>query len=158
MNSAFAGAFGVLMVVTAGGTGGPVVLATLGLAAVAVAVSLLDPRAATVAVLLSIIALALSDPAPLFAAASGLSAATYLVTRHTIGSGTAMLTVPTVAGLLGFTAVGLAATAVALPVNWIPLLAPVLMAAVLIVAAIPLLADERTGTLADPTVETEPQG
>ena len=158
MNSAFAAAFGLLMVVTAGGTGGPVVLAALGLAVVAVAVSLVDPRAATVAVLLSIIALALSDPAPLFAAASGLSAATYLVTRHAIGSGTPMLTVPTVAGLLGFTAVGLAATAVALPVNWIPLLAPVLMAAVLIVVAIPLLADERTGTLAGPTVEHEPQG
>ena len=158
MNSAFSAAFGLLMVVTAGGTGGPVVLAALGLAVVAVAVSLIDRRAATAAVLVSIVALALSEPAPLFAAVSGLSAATYLVTRHAIGSAAVTLTVPTVAGMLGFTAVGLAATAVALPVNWIPLLAPALMAAVLVVVAFPLLADERTGVLAGPTVEPEPQG
>lgn len=136
--------FGVLMVLTAGATGGPVVLAVLGLALVAIAAGLADRRAATVAVLLSIAALALSDPSPLFAAASGLSAAGYLVTRY----GT--LTIPTVAGLIGFTAAGVAATAVALPVSWIPLLAPAMIAAVLIVAALPLLGDERTGDIPAP--------
>lgn len=150
MTSAFSAAFGLLMVVTAGGTGGPVVLAALVPALVAVAASLVDRRAAPVAVLLSIIALAISDPAPLFAAVSGLSAATYLVTRHATGSGTATLTLPMVAGMLGFTAVGLAATAIALPVDWIPLLAPALVAAVLIVVAFPLLADEHTGDLPGP--------
>jgi hypothetical protein len=158
MNAAFSAAFGLLMVVTAGGAGGPVALAALGLAVVAVVASLVDRRAAAVAVVLSITALALSDPAPLFAAVSGLSAATYLVTRHTIGTGVATLTIPTVAGLLGFTAAGLVATAVALPVNWIPLLAPAVMAAIVIVVAFPLLADERTGAVAGPTVEPEPPG
>lgn len=156
--AAFAPAFGLLMVVTAGATGGPVVLAVLGLALVAVAVSLFDPRAAMAAVLLSILALALSDPAPVFAAVSGMSAAAYLLTRYAAVSGAVTLTVPAVAGLIGFTVGGLAATAVAVPVDWIPLLAPAIIAAVLIVVAVPLLADERTGALPDPTADPRPPG
>lgn len=145
--------FGILMVLTAGASGGPVVLAVLGVALVAVAVSLADRRAATVAVLLSIAGLALSDPSPLFAAVSGLSAAVYLVSRHN-----AALTMPTVAGLMGFTAIGVVATAVALPVSWIPLLAPAVIAGVLIVAALPLLADDRTGDLRAPWSDGQQSG
>ena len=111
MNPLFGPAFGLLMVVSAGATGGPVVLAVLGLAVIAVGVGLADSRAATAAVLLSITALALSDPSPLFAAVSGMSAAAYLVNRHGAASGAVTMTVPTVAGLIGFTAAGLAATA-----------------------------------------------
>ncbi|MFN8073476.1 MAG: hypothetical protein U0R66_16955 [Mycobacterium sp.] len=144
--------FGALMVLTAGATGGPVVLAVLGLALVAVAAGLADRRAATGAVLLTVVALALSDPSPLFAAVSGLSAAAYLVTRH----GT--LTIPTVAGLIGFTAAGVVATAVALPVSWIPLLAPAVIAGVLIVAALPLLGDERTGDIRAPWSDRRESG
>jgi ABC-type enterobactin transport system permease subunit len=62
------------------------------------------------------------------------------------------------AGLIGFTIAGLAATAVALPVNWIPLLAPAIVAAVLIVAAWPLLADDRTGTIPAPTADEATAG
>lgn len=137
--------FGILMVLTAGATGGPLVLGILGLALAAVAVSLADRRAAAVAVLLTITGLALSDPSPSFAAVSGMSAAVYLITRHN-----AALTMPTVAGLVGFTLAGVAATAVALPVSWIPLLAPAIIAGVLIVAALPLLGDDRTGELRAP--------
>ena len=150
MNPLFGPAFGLLMVVTAGATGGPVVLAVLGLAVIAVGVSLADRRAATVAVLLNIVALALSDPSPLFAAVSGMSAAAYLVVRHSAGGGAVTMTIPMVAGLLGFTAAGLAATAVAVPVSWIPLLAPAIIAAVLIVVAWPLLGDDRTGDIPGP--------
>ena len=159
MNPAvFGPACGLLMVGTAGATGGPVVLAVLGLAVAAVAVGVLDRRAAMAAVLLSITALALSEPDPVFAAVSGMSAATYLLARHAVGSDAVMLTVPTVAGLIGFTLAGLAATAVALPVNWIPLLAPVIVAAVLIVVALPLLADEHTGAIRGPTDDHQPPG
>lgn len=149
MNPLFGPAFGLLMVVTAATTGGPFVLGVLGLAVVAVGVSLADRRAATAAVLLSVVALALSDPSPLFAAVSGMSAAAYLVTRHCAG-GAVTMTVPMVAGLLGFTAAGLGATAVAVPVSWIPLLAPPIITAVLIVVALPLLGDDRTGDLPGP--------
>ena len=159
MNPAVVGpVFGLLMVVTAGATGGPVALAVLGLALAAVAVGVLDRRAAMAAVLLSVAALALSEPDPLFAAVSGMSAATYLLARHAVGSDAVMLTVPTVSGLIGFTLAGLAATAVALPVNWIPLLAPVIVAAVLIVVALPLLADEHTGAIRGPTDDHQPPG
>lgn len=145
--------FGILMVLTAGTSGGRVVLAILGVALIAIAAGLADRRAATAAVLLSIVALALSDPSPLFAAASGLSAAVYLATRHA-----AALTVPTVAWLIGFTVAGVAATAVALPVSWIPLLAPAIIAGVLIVAALPLLADDRTGDLRAPWSDRQQSG
>jgi hypothetical protein len=138
-------AFGVLMVVTAAGSAGS-----------AVAVGVVDRRAAPAAVLLTITALALSDPGPLFAAVSGMAAAVYLLTRHAAATGAITLTAPTVAGLLGFTAVGLVGTAVALPVNWTPLLTPVIMAAVLVVAALPLLADDRTGAVLNPGAEGEP--
>lgn len=158
MTRLFGPAFGLLMVVSAGATSGPFALAVLGAALVAVAVSLLDRRAATAAVLLSVAALALSDPAPVFAAVSGMSAAAHLVTTHTWNGGAAGITVPTMAGLIGFTIAGLAATAVALPVNWIPLLAPAIVAAVLIVAAWPLLADDRTGTIPAPTADEATAG
>lgn len=150
MTRFFGPAFGMLMVVTAGATGGPVVLGVLGVALVAVAVSMVDTRAATAAVLLSIVGLAVSDPSPVFAAVSGMSAAVYLVITHGHRSGAAGITVPTVAGLIGFTIAGLAAIAIALPLDWIPLLAPAIVAAVLIVAAHPLLADDRTGSLRAP--------
>ena len=153
MNPLFGPAFGLLMIVSAGATGGPVVLAVLGLAVIAVGVGLADGRAATAAVLLSITALALSDPSPLFAAVSGTSAAAYLVTRHGASNGAVTLTVPTVAGLIGFSAAGLAATAGALPVYGIPLLAPVVIVAVLIVVALPLLGDDQTGEIPGPAAE-----
>ena len=156
MNPLIAPAFGLLMVVTAGATGGPVVLAVLGLAVIAVGVGLADSRAAAAAVLLSIIALALADPSPLFTAVSGMSAAAYLATRH--GGGAVTMTVPTVAGLIGFTAAGLAATALALPVDWIPLLAPLIIAAILVVVARPLLGDDRTGEIPGPASNPAPPG
>jgi hypothetical protein len=138
-------AFGIVMVLTAGLEGGPVVLAVLAAALAAVVAGLFDRRAAVLAVLLAIVALAIGGPTPVFAAVSGLSAAAYLLTGFAEDSGANTLTVPTVVGLIGFTLAGLAATAITTKVTWVPLLAPVVMTAVLIVVAIPLLRGGRTG-------------
>jgi hypothetical protein len=52
-------------------------------------------------------------------ATSGLCAAAYLVLRHT-----ATVTSPTVLGVVGFTAAGLAAASLPFQLPWVPLLAP----------------------------------
>ena len=137
------GAFGVVMVLAAGLDGGPVVLAVLAAALAAVAAGLVDRRAAVGAVLLTLLGLAIGAPTPLYTAVSGLAAATFLVTRYGDATGATTLTVPTVVGLLGFTLVGLAATAITTRITWVPLLAPVVMTAVLVVVAIPLLGGSR---------------
>ncbi len=149
MSRALSAAFGAVMVLTAGIGGGPVVLAILAAAGAAVAAGLFDRRAALVAVLATVVALAVGTPTPLFAAVSGLAAATYLLTGYADRTGAVTLTVPTVAGLVGFTLAGLAATAVTTAVTWAPLLAPAVMAAVLIVVVIPLLAGDRAGPAGD---------
>jgi len=132
-------AFGIVMVLTAGLDASRWVLAVLAAALAAVAAGLVDRRAAVAAVLLTIAGLAVGAPAPVFAAVSGLAAASYLLTGYAADSGAHTLTVPTVVGLLGFTAAGLAATSITTSITWVPLLAPVVMSAVLIVVAIPLL-------------------
>lgn len=142
MNRGLAAAFGAVMVLTAGVDGGPVALALLALALAGVMAGLADRRVVPVPVILSIAALALGDPSPFFAAVSGLAAATYLLTACSERVST--LTVPAVAGMVGFTLVGLAATAIRTDVAWMPLVAPAVMAGVLTVAAMPLLADDRS--------------
>ena len=131
-------AFGVLMVVAAAWPAGTAGLVTLGVAAVAVLAGLFVRWAATVAVLLTLAGGALTDPPVLFAAVSGLSAAAYLVIRHAAGGQAVTMTMPSVAGLLGFTLAALAAVAVPLRLDWAPLLAPVVIVAILAVAAMPL--------------------
>lgn len=137
-------AFGAVMVLTAGLDGPPVVLAVLAAALAAVVAGLFDRRAAVAAVLLTVVALALGAPTPLFTAVSGLAAATSLLTGYADVTGANTLTVPTVAALLGFTLAGLAATVVTTNLTWVPLLAPAVMTAVLVVVAIPLLGGNRT--------------
>ena len=145
-------AFGILMVVTAVRPAGAIGLALLGLSTAALLAGLLLRQAAAVAVLVSIAAMALADPTPLFAAVSGLSAAAYLVLRYAAsdgepGSDAVTLTVPTVAGLVGFTMAALAASLVGLQMAWVRLLAPLIAMAILVVVVLPLWADERTGVL-----------
>lgn len=146
---ALSAAFGVVMVLTAGLDGGPVVLAILAAALAAVAAGLFDRRAGVLAVLLTVAGLALGAPSPLFAAVSGLAATAYLLTGYADRTGANTLTVPTVVGLLGFTLAGLAATAITAKVTWVPLLAPIVMTAVLILVAIPLVGSARTGPARD---------
>ena len=149
----FSSVFGILMVLTAARPTGPIGVAALGLSAVSLMLSLFVRRAAMVAVLLCIGAMAIAEPSPFFAAVSGLSAAAYLVLRYAEDSEAAAFTVPTVLGMLGFTAAGVAATAVSLQVKWVPLLAPTVVVAVLILVAMPLWGDEHTGALSTPTAE-----
>ena len=156
MNRWLSAAFGAVMVLTAAVDGGPVVLAILATAVVAVAAGLFDRRAAVIAVLLTAGALALGAPTPLFAAVSGMAATAYLLTGYADGTGAVTLTVPSVAGLIGFTLAGLAATAVSSSVPWMPLLAPAVMTAVLIVVTIPLLAGERG--MPGPAGDDDPAG
>lgn len=148
----FSTALGVLMVAAAAGPAGPLGLAAVGLAGAAVLAGLFVRPAAVVAVLLAIAAMALGDPEPLLAAVSGLSATGYLLTRYADDAVT--LTVPTVLGMVGFTVAGALASAVSLQVTWAPLVAPAVLAAILILVAAPLVAELFTG----PTADRDPPG
>lgn len=107
---------GLLMAAIAGGGAH----ATAAAAAIAVAAGVLFRPAATLAVLLSVAALALGGATPAAAAGCGLAGAGYLVVRHTN-----TVTAPTIVAAVGFTFVGLLATAVGLQLPWLPVLAPV---------------------------------
>lgn len=136
--SFFSGAAGALMVAAAARPVGPWALVALALAAGAVLAGVFVRQAAPAAVLLTVVGIALGDPGPLFAAVSGLSAAAYLVTRYAGDAVT--LTTPTLLGMLGFTAAGVAATTVPVQLTWVPLMAPLIMAGILIVVVAPLVA------------------
>lgn len=119
---AFATGFGLLMVgLAADGWRGPAVAALI-----AVAVGTVFRRAATVAVLLTVITVMLTDPPLIFVGLSGLSAAAYLVCRHGGGAAAAVVLYswPSAAGAVGFTFAGLVATAFPLQLPWLPLVAP----------------------------------
>jgi hypothetical protein len=139
----FSTAFGVLMVAAGVRPIGP-----WGLAAMALAVAALFFRPASIlAVLLTVAGMALGAPIPVLAAVSGLSAAAYLVSRYAERAVT--LTVPTVLGMLGFTAAGVLATSVGLQLTWAPLVAPAIMAGILIVVVAPLFAERLIGPTPD---------
>ncbi|MBU3750627.1 MAG: hypothetical protein FGM52_09265 [Mycobacterium sp.] len=131
--------FGVLMVAAGVRPVAPWGLAAAALAGVAVLAGLFFRPASVVAVLVTVAGMALGDQIPVLAAVSGLSAAAYLLTRY--GADAVTLTVPTALGMLGFTAAGVAATAIGFELTWAPLVAPAIMAAILIVVAAPLFAE-----------------
>lgn len=144
----FATAFGVLMVAAGVAPTAPWGLAAGALALTALLAGLFFRPASIVAVLLTIAGVAIGDPAPLLAAVSGLSAAAYLVSRYADGAVT--LTVPTVLGMLGFTAAGVVAAVVPVQLTWVPLIAPAIMVGILIVVVAPLFAEVLPGPAADP--------
>lgn len=134
-------ACGLLMVGAVGtGSHGPTLIAATS-AMVAVVVGTLFRPVATFAVLLTVVVIALSDPAATLAAVSGLSAALYLVLRHAAGSGVGLdgVSGATLVGAAGFTFAGLAATAFPLQLPWLPLLAPLAAFAVYLLATRPFL-------------------
>lgn len=143
----FSTAFGVLMVAAGVTPTAPWGLAAAALALIALLAGLFFRPAAMLAVLLTIAGMALGDPAPVLAAVSGLSAATYLVSRFADSAVT--LTVPMAFGMLGFTAAGVVATAVPLQLTWAPLVAPAILAGLLIVVVAPLFADALPGPATD---------
>lgn len=134
-------ACGFLMVEAVGiGSHGAVLVAAVS-ALVAVVAGILFRQVATLAVLLTIVVITLSDPAAILAAVSGLSAAIYLVLRHAGGSGAGLdgVSGPTLVGAVGFAFAGVVATAFPLQLPWLPLLAPLAAFAVYLLATRPFL-------------------
>ncbi|GAB7141621.1 hypothetical protein [Mycobacterium riyadhense] len=138
---AVAPVFGLLMVGSAAvGSHGPAIIAAVA-AVIAVAVGTVVRAAATLAVLLSVSAIALSDRPHVLAALSGLCAAAYLVCRHGAGAtaGLVMGSSPTIIAAAGFTFVGLVATSFPLQLPWLPLVAPLAVLAIYVLATRPYL-------------------
>jgi hypothetical protein len=133
-------AFGLLMV--AAGTvqsDGPalVVAAAAGLAVV---VGLASPMAASLAVVATAAALALSEPAPVVAAIAGLAATAFLVLRHASSADTGMaLTAPTVLGALGLSAAAVLGASIPFALPWVPLVAPLAVVAIYVTVVAPLV-------------------
>jgi hypothetical protein len=133
--------FGLLMVgLAAVGARGPEFVAAAA-ALIAVAVGVVFRPAATLAVLLSVATIVVSDPSLVFAAWSGLCAAAYLICRHAVGTppGAVMWSWPTVIGAVGFTSAGLVATSFPLQLPWLPLAAPLAVLAMYVLATRPFL-------------------
>ncbi|HXO47737.1 MAG TPA: hypothetical protein VN897_10720 [Mycobacterium sp.] len=137
-------ACGLLMVAVVGiGSHGPTLTAAAS-AVFAVTAAVLFRPIATLAVLLTVLVVALSGPPVTLAAVSGLSAAVYLVLRHAAGSSVGLDSVSgaTMVSAVGFALVGLVATAFPLRLPWLPLLAPLAVFAVYLLATRPFLHDE----------------
>ncbi|BBY11564.1 hypothetical protein [Mycobacterium marseillense] len=139
---AFATGFGLLMVgLAAGGSHGFAVAAWVA-ALVAVAVGTVLRPAATVAVLLAVVTVMLSDPPLVFVALSGLCGAAYLVCRHAAGVAAPVVlsSWPTAVAAVGFAFAGLVATSFPLQLPWLPLAAPLGALVIYLLAIRPFLA------------------
>jgi hypothetical protein len=137
-------ACGLLMVAAVGvGTHGSARVTVVS-ALVAVTVAIMFRPVATLAVLLTVAVIVLTGPTPTVAAVAGLSAAVYLVLRHGAASGIGLdsVSVATLVAALGFTLAGLVATAFPLQLPWLPLLAPLAVFAIYLLATRPFLPDE----------------
>lgn len=130
--------FGLLMVLAATGSGGVPVWVGAALALLGLAAGLFHRPSAVLAVLATAATLALSDTSVLFAAACGLSATAYLVIRYATpdvaGIGVATMTGPTVIGMVGCTLAAVTAALVPWRLAWVPLLAPLLVVGIVVVA------------------------
>ncbi len=138
---AFSTVFGLLMVGSAA-VGSHGLAAVAGVAAViAVGVGTVFRQVATVAVLLSVSVIVVSDPSHVLCAVSGLCAAAYLVCRHAAGTpaGVVMGSWPTIIAAVGFTFAGLVATSFPLHVPWLPLVAPLAVLAIYVLATRPFM-------------------
>ena len=145
MTRALSTAFGLLMAAAAAVQAHGLASVAAALAAIAVLAGLRIRPVATLAVLLAMSAIVLSDPSPMFAALSGLSAAAYLVLRHAVGApaGVVTATTPTMVAAVGFAFAGVVATSFAPRLPWSPLLAPVVVLAIYALAARPFLGDRQ---------------
>ena len=132
-------AFGLVMVAAAGfqTTGPALVLAMLAAATVVAGIGF--RVAATAAVLLAAAAIVVADAPPMLAALAGLSAACYLVLRYTEGGSTRVLgaSAPAMVAALGFTFVGVLAASFPFELPWLPLLAPLAVFGIYVLATRP---------------------
>ncbi|OBK33425.1 hypothetical protein A5658_01925 [Mycobacterium sp. 1245111.1] len=138
-------ACGLLMVAAVGiGTHGPARVVALAAVLVVAAAVVLRPLA-TLAVLLAVLVIAATSPTGVVAAVAGLSAAVYLMLRHAAASDVGLDSVSgaSLVAALGFTLAGLVATAFPLQLPWLPLLAPLAIFAIYLLATRPFLGDER---------------
>jgi hypothetical protein len=138
---AFATGFGLLMVgLAADGSQGFAVFAWVT-ALIAVGVGPAYRPAASLAVLLAVITIMLSNPPVVFVALSGLCAAAYLVCRHAVGTSTLVVlgSWPTTIAAVGFTFAGLVATSFPLQLPWLPLVAPLAALVTYLLAIRPFL-------------------
>lgn len=139
-------AFGLLMVAATEIQTHGIALVAATLAVIAVLAGIAVRPAATLAVMITVSAIVLTDPSPMLAALSGLSAAAYLILRHAACSVAVTATPPTVIGALGLTSAGLVATSIPLQLPWLPLLAPLAALATYVVATQPSLSIQRPPT------------
>ena len=133
--------FGLLMAGSAAvGAHGPALVAC-ALAATAVSLGVVFRPAATLAVLLAVATIVLAGPPHPLAALSGLSAAAYLVCRHAVGPRAATVagSWPTIIAAVGFSFAGLVATSFPVQLPWLPLVAPLGVLAIYVVATRPFL-------------------
>jgi hypothetical protein len=133
--------FGLLMVGSAVVGSHGLALVAGAVAVIAVGVGIAFRPAATLSVLLSVFAIAVSHPSYVVVALSGLCAAAYLVCRHAVGTpaGAVMGSWPTIIGAAGFTFAGLVATSFPLQLPWLPLVAPLAVLAIYVLATRPFL-------------------
>ena len=132
-------AFGLVMVAAAGfQTDWPARVLVM-LAAAAVLAGIVCRGAATVAVLLAAAAIVVSDAPPMLAALAGLSAACYLVLRYTEVASTRVMgaSAPAMLAALGFTFVGVLAASFPFELPWLPLLAPLAVLGIYVLATRP---------------------
>lgn len=132
-------AFGLMMVAAAGFQTEGIAMILAMAAAVAVTAAIALRVAATAAVLLAAAAVVVSDAPPMFAAVAGLSAACYLVLRHTEGVSTAVIggSAPALLAALGFAFVGVLAASFPFELPWLPLLAPLAVFGMYVLATRP---------------------
>jgi hypothetical protein len=111
---------------------------------IAVGVGIVFRPAATVAVLLVVATIVLSDSPHVLTAASGLCAAAYLVCRYAAGASTSFVlgSWPTVVAAGGFTFAGIVATSFPLQLPWLPLAAPLGALAIYVLATRPFLGSD----------------
>jgi hypothetical protein len=134
-------AFGLLMVGAATVGSHKLAVVAAAVAVIAVGVGIAFRPAATLAVLLSVFAIAVSNPSYVLVALSGLCAAAYLVCLHAVGTpaGVFMGSWPTIIGAVGFTFAGLVATSFPLQLPWLPLVAPLAVLAIYVLATRPFM-------------------
>jgi hypothetical protein len=120
---------------------GPAFVAAI-FAVVAVLAAAISRAAASIAVVLTVLVIVLSHPSPVLAALSGLSATAYLVLRHAVGTrGVVTATAPTMIAAAGFSLGGLVAASFPLRLPWLPLLAPLAVLAIYVLATRPFASD-----------------
>jgi hypothetical protein len=132
-------AFGLTMAAAAGLQTVGVALIVAMVAAVAVIAGIAVRVAATLAVLLAAAAIVIADAPPMLAALAGLSAACYLVLRYTEAgrAGVIGASAPALLTALGFTFVGVLAASFPFELPWLPLLAPLAVLGIYVLATRP---------------------